>query len=355
MKAFLAVARAAAEAGAAQLAQRPGTLAPLGIEDLGAETKSSGSDWVTDFDRRAEDAIRFVLQSYRPNDEIYGEEYGATTVEHPSGYRWSIDPLDGTTNFIRGIPQYCSSVAVEHEGQWVAAAIVAPALGRSWWASAGGGAFTSYHGPLEVGLPTAPAEPVRLGGPVLGRSGRLLGTGFSYDPARRGFQYEQLQRLLGAGDFSDIRRAGSAALDLCMVADGTLDAYAEYGLQEYDWAAGALIAQEAGVPVRRPGCQVSDTTPDWVIAGDVGIAHHESVVKPNQPVGRTQLTGTVTTDEPQAWIEQLTADHAIADRRIVVANFDLQCTAGDNTVTVNATGPADQVQTLQQCLGDVHW
>lgn len=355
MKAFLAVARAAAEAGAAQLAQRPGTLTPLGIEDLGAETKSSGSDWVTDFDRRAEDAIRFVLQSYRPNDEIYGEEYGATTVEHPSGYRWSIDPLDGTTNFIRGIPHYCSSVAVAYKAQWVAAAIVAPALGRSWWASVGAGAFTSYHGPLEVGLPTVPAEPVRLGGPVLGRSGRLLGTGFSYDPARRGFQYEQLQRLLEAGDFSDIRRAGSAALDLCMVADGTLDAYAEYGLQEYDWAAGALIAQEAGVPVRRPAWQTSDITPDWTLAGSLGLPQHEFEVDPNHPVGRTVLHGTVETDTPAAWVDQLTAASTVQGDGLSIANFHVQLATGDDVVTVTATGPADGTEQLQHSIGPVRW
>lgn len=283
MKAFLAVARAAAQAGAAQLAQRPDNTSPLDIEDLGAQTKSSGSDWVTNFDRQAEEAIRFVLRSYRPHDEIYGEEYGATTVENPSGYRWSIDPLDGTTNFIRGLPHYCSSVAVEHHGQWVAAAIVAPALGRSWWASTGAGAYTTLDGPLDVGLRGSKPDPVQLRGPVLGRSGRLLASGFSYDPARRGFQFEQLQHILSAGQFSDMRRAGSAALDLCLVADGTLDAYAEYGLQEYDWAAGALIAQEAGVAVRRPVWAQSDSTPDWTLAGDIGIAHHEMALDGDHP------------------------------------------------------------------------
>lgn len=356
MNAFLAVARAAAEAGAAQLAQRPDTLAPLGIEDLGAETKSSGSDWVTDFDRRAEEAIRFVLQSYRPHDEIYGEEYGATTVEEPSGYRWSIDPLDGTTNFIRGLPHYCSSVAVEYDGQWLAGAIVAPALGRSWWASTGEGAFTTENGPLDVGLPSQPAEPVRLSGPILGRSGRLLASGFSYDPARRGFQFEQLQRLLEAGQFSDIRRAGSAALDLCMVADGTLDAYAEYGLQEYDWAAGALIAQEAGVPVRRPAWQASDTTPDWIIAGDVGLPHHELDVDPNHQIGRVVLTGTLRTESPHTWINNLTDQHANTHgQALVIGDFEVHCTAENNTVTVRAIGPADGAEQLKQRLGDVQW
>lgn len=355
MKAFLAVARAAAEAGAAQLVQRPQTLTPLGTDDLGAVTKSSGSDWVTDFDRRAEEAIRFVLQSYRPHDEIYGEEYGATTVAEPSGYRWSIDPLDGTTNFIRGLPHFCSSVAVEYQGQWIAAAIVAPALGRSWWASAGGGAFTSHTGRLEVGLPTDPAEPVRLGGPVLGRSGRLLASGFSYDPTRRGFQYDQLQRLLAAGEFSDIRRAGSAALDLCMVADGTLDAYAEYGLQEYDWAAGALIAQEAGVPVRRPAWQVSDTTPDWTLAGSLGIAHHELDVDPDHPVGRTQLTGSVETPDTAGWIAENTARFPRSGDGVAIAGYHVDFMAQDGLVHVTATGPADRAEVLQQQLETVHW
>lgn len=356
MRAFLAVARAAAEAGAAQLAQRPSTLTPLKTESLGAQTKSSGSDWVTDFDRRAEEAIRFVLQSYRPNDEIYGEEYGATTVENPSGYRWSIDPLDGTTNFIRGLPHYCSSVAVQYQDQWVAAAIVAPALGRAWWATAGGGAYTSTTGPLEVGLTTNPAEPVKLTGPILGRSGRLLASGFAYDSTRRGFQYDQLQRILAAGDFADIRRAGSAALDLCMVADGTLDAYAEYGLQEYDWAAGALIAQEAGVDVRRPAWQVSDTTPDWTIAGDIGIAHHQLDVDPNHPVGRTVITGTIETADPTSWLTQHHPNaYRLSDHTWQVANFHVRLESDGNTVTLTATGPVDQVTEFKAQCGDASW
>ena len=211
MKAFLAVARAAAEAGAAQLAQRPDTLTPLGLDDLGAMTKSSGSDWVTDFDRRAEDAIRFVLQSYRPHDEIYGEEYGATTVAEPSGYRWSIDPLDGTTNFIRGLPHYCSSVAVQYQGRWVAAAIVAPALGRSWWATAGGGAFTSQTGRLEVGL----HRPSRAGAAErssLGTFWPTVGIWFCLRPRSSWLPIRTTAATADRRKFSDIRRTGSAAL-----------------------------------------------------------------------------------------------------------------------------------------------
>lgn len=355
MNALLAVARAAAQAGANALAQRPQVLTPLTGATLGAQTKSSGSDWVTDFDRKAEDAIRFVLQSYRPHDEIYGEEYGSTTVDNPSGYRWSIDPLDGTTNFIRGLPHYCSSVAVEYEGTWLAAAIVAPALGQTWWATADGGAFTSLLPPQDTGLPTQPAEPVALTGPVLKRSGRLIASGFAYNPTRRSFQYQSLQHLLSTGDFADIRRAGSAALDLCMVADGTLDAYAEYGLQEYDWAAGALIAQEAGVPVRRPAWTVSDTTPDWMLAGELGLDHHTLDVDPNHPIGRTTAQGSVPTNTPEDWIGQLATTHNCQPEHIVINNVYIQCAIGEQTVEFTATGPTDAVARLVNQLQDVQW
>lgn len=269
---LLAVARAAARAGAAVLGERTPGPTPATQAELGAVTKSSGSDWVTDYDRRAEQAVREVITAYRPNDAISGEEYGHTEPSEPSGYRWSIDPLDGTTNFIRGIPQFCTSVAVEGptpgthgpggtEGsgglRWLAGAVVAPALGRSWYAAAGGGAFSSVDGDGS--------EPVRLTGPVLGRSGRLLASGFGYAGQRRDFQLAALAALLP--HFGDLRRIGSAALDLCMVADGTLDAYAEFGIQEHDWSAALLIAEEAGVPVHRPASRDGTNHPDWTVAG----------------------------------------------------------------------------------------
>jgi len=273
---LLAVARAAARAGAAVLNERwtaahPAT--PLTAAALGAETKSSASDWVTDFDRRAEDAVRQVITGYRPQDEISGEEYGATVPAEPSGYRWSVDPLDGTTNFIRGIPQFCTSVAVwgpdgDGEGRWLAGAVVAPALGRTWYAHAGGGACSTVDATTAASAREDREAPVRLAGPVTGRSGRLIATGFGYDPDRRARQVQALTAVLG--EFGDVRRIGSAALDLCMVADGTLDAYAEYGTQEYDWAAGALIAEEAGVPVVRPAHPDGGAHPDWMLAGDLG-------------------------------------------------------------------------------------
>jgi myo-inositol-1(or 4)-monophosphatase len=272
---LLAVARAAARAGAAVLAERTLGPTPATRAELGADTKSSGSDWVTDYDRRAEQAVREVITAYRPHDAISGEEYGHTEPAEPSGYRWSIDPLDGTTNFIRAIPQFCTSVAVEGPSgadgtggvRWLAGAVVAPALGRTWYASAGQGAFSTVDTP---GLPGADVsgttgEPVRLHGPVLGRSGRLLASGFGYAGRRRDFQLRALAELMP--HFGDVRRIGSAALDLCMVADGTLDAYAEFGIQEHDWSAGMLIAEEAGVPVRRPASGDGTNHPDWTVAG----------------------------------------------------------------------------------------
>ncbi|MGW9550395.1 inositol monophosphatase family protein [Citricoccus zhacaiensis] len=284
-KGLLAVARAAARAGAAVLAERPLGPTPATRAELGAVTKSSGSDWVTDFDRRAEQAVREVITAYRPNDAISGEEYGHTEPEHPSGYRWSIDPLDGTTNFIRGIPQFCTSVAVEGpaaagETRWLAGAVVAPALGRTWYASAGDGAFSTVDTPgiPQADLPPASGEPVRLNGPLPGRSGRLLATGFAYAGERRDFQLGALAALMP--HFGDVRRIGAAALDLCMVADGTLDAYAEFGIQEHDWAAGALIAEEAGVPVRRPASGDGTNHPDWTVAGVLDLSEPTETTGP---------------------------------------------------------------------------
>ncbi|MBV1780264.1 inositol monophosphatase [Paeniglutamicibacter sp. ABSL32-1] len=283
---LLAVAREAAAAGAAVLAER-------GRGRVDADTKSAAGDWVTDFDRRAEIAVRDVIAAARPNDAITGEEYGRTVPENPSGYRWSIDPLDGTANFVRGIVYYCTSVAVfgplddapaapaaapEAGGHslaadgaamdagthaWLAAAINAPALGAEYYAAAGDGAWLVDA--LQLAGPGSrrdgsPARAQRLHGGDRDEAGKLLATGFGYDADRRQFQVGALLGLMPG--FANVRRIGSAALDLCLVADGTLDAYAEYGTQEFDWAAGALIAAEAGLPVLRPRAN-----PGWQAAG----------------------------------------------------------------------------------------
>lgn len=242
------LARRAAAAGAQVLAGRSNA-------NLEITNKTEAGDWVTDFDRNAEEAIRNTIITMRPNDTLTGEEFGQHIPRQPSGYRWSIDPLDGTANFVRGIYYYASSVAVCHTDaqgntQWLAGAISAPALGVEYYAGRGLGAWkhdqfrhqvTALHGPRQT-------------------EAKVLSTGFGYDVARRQFQSQMLTELLV--DYVNVRRIGSAALDLCLVAEGALEAYAEFGTQEWDWAAGALIAEEAGAVVGRPVGY-----PGWQYAG----------------------------------------------------------------------------------------
>jgi myo-inositol-1(or 4)-monophosphatase len=230
---LLEVAKHAAAAGARVLAGWNG-------EALQVSNKGDAGDWVTAFDVAAENAVRDVIAAARPGDSITGEEHGTTRPADPTGYRWSIDPLDGTTNFIRNIVYYGTSVAVaDADGVWLAGVVNAPALGRIYYAARGQGAWLEEAGTLT-----------RLEGPVQGRKGQILATGFNYDPLVRSEQAAQFAGLLEG--FADVRRLGSAALDLCMVADGTHDAFGERGLNEHDFSAGALIAEEAGCWVRRP-------------------------------------------------------------------------------------------------------
>ena len=259
--ALLTVAKAAAAAGAAVLAQR-------NADALEVSNKGDAGDWVTAFDVAAEAAVRNVITAARPHDAITGEEGGTVLPADPSGYRWSVDPLDGTTNFIRNIVYYGTSVAVaDSDGVWLAGVVNAPALGRTYYAARGEGAWLEEKGRLT-----------RLLGPVPGRTGQLLGTGFSYDPDVRAEQSAGLGGLLDG--FADLRRLGSAALDLCLVADGTLDAYGERGLNEHDFAAGALIAEEAGCWVRRPrltstlagGPSAAERLEAWTCAGPLELS-----------------------------------------------------------------------------------
>ncbi|MFJ5955638.1 inositol monophosphatase family protein [Paenarthrobacter sp. NPDC092416] len=263
---LLAVAKRAAAAGATVLSKR--STGGTGGEDLGIVNKGEAGDWVTAFDVAAENAVREAITSDRPNDVITGEEHGTTRPKQPTGYRWSIDPLDGTTNFIRNIVYYATSVAVsDADGVWLAGVVHAPALGRIYSAARGHGAWLE-----EAGKTT------RLSGPVQGRQGLILATGFSYDPSTRASQAEGLASLMDG--FADVRRLGSAALDLCLVADGTYDAFGERGLNEHDFSAGALIAEEAGCWVRRPrlesplhgGPSADDRLAAWTCAGALELS-----------------------------------------------------------------------------------
>ena len=235
---LLDIALAAAAAGAAVLAEaaRERDASP---EGLGLRTKGAAGDVVTEIDLRAERAIRAVLAELRPDDEVSGEEYATTSAG--SSLRWSIDPLDGTSNFVRGLPHYGSSVAVQdvRSGAWIAGVVHAPELDRIYSAGAGLGAHREAGGIRR-----------RLHGPAADATPVLLAVGFSYDAEQRARQLAELPGRMAA--FTDLRSVGSAALGLCLVAEGSVDAFIETDLYEFDWAAGALIAEEAGLLVKRP-------------------------------------------------------------------------------------------------------
>lgn len=207
-------------------------------------TKSGPTDPVTLADIETEQLVRDRLESLRPGDPVLGEEGGGTR-ESTGAVRWVVDPIDGTVNFLYGIPAYAVSLAAQVDGVSVAGAVADIAGGRIYSAAAGSGAFVS-SGEARRRLRCSTADDLSMA---------LLGTGFGYSPQRRAAQAALLANLLPA--VRDVRRLGSAALDLCMVAGGLLDAHYEHGLNEWDWAAGALIAAEAGAVVVLPGADVA--------------------------------------------------------------------------------------------------
>jgi myo-inositol-1(or 4)-monophosphatase len=193
-----------------------------------AATKSSAVDVVTEADRASEQLIRERLRTARPDDAFLGEEGGSR--DGGSGVRWIVDPIDGTVNFLYGIPQYAVSVAAEIDGEVVAGIVVNAATGVEYAATRGGGA-TRDGVPLQVRGPAPLGE-------------RLVLTGFNYEASVRAVQATAMRVLLP--QVRDIRRMGSCALDLCAVAEGSADAYVEEGVAIWDHAAGALVAVEAG-------------------------------------------------------------------------------------------------------------
>lgn len=200
-------------------------------------TKSSPTDAVTAVDTVAEQLIRDILRAARPDDGFLGEEGGAEPGT--SGVRWVLDPIDGTVNFVYGIPAYAVSVAAEAEGECLAGVVLDVVSGAEFVAVAGAGA--SYREG-----PGAPAERLVVPEPPV-LSHALVATGFCYDVERRTRQAAALARLLPR--VRDIRRIGAASLDFCNVAAGRVDAYVEQGLQPWDLAAGGLIAKESGAVV----------------------------------------------------------------------------------------------------------
>ncbi|WP_070378328.1 inositol monophosphatase family protein [Rhodococcus sp. WMMA185] len=253
----------AQEAAAHVRSRRPevfGTVGKVVAHGSSVASKSTPTDPVTVVDTESEQLIRDRLATLRPGDAILGEETGGAG-DSVAGLRWVVDPIDGTVNFLYGVPTYAVSVAAQIDGVSVAGAVVDVAAQATYAAARGYGAtLTTVEG--------------RIGGlrcnPVTDVSMALLATGFGYGTARRKAQGALIGEILPR--VRDIRRIGSASLDLCMVASGRADAYFEHGLGPWDWAAGSLIATEAGARVRIPSPRSSSADGDLVVAAAPGIA-----------------------------------------------------------------------------------
>jgi myo-inositol-1(or 4)-monophosphatase len=218
---------------AVRLVREAGELARTGRRRAlsGIASKSTPTDIVTELDRATERLVSDGLRAARPDDEILGEESGVSAGS--SGVRWVLDPIDGTVNYVYGLPQYAVSLAAQVAGRTVAGVVRNPESGEEWTAVRGGGAWRA-------------GERLR-GSAVSTLDQALVGTGFAYDARVRSEQAAVAAALLPR--IRDIRRFGAASLDLCFAAEGRLDAYYERGLQPWDLAAGALIAEEAGLLV----------------------------------------------------------------------------------------------------------
>ncbi|TDU90380.1 myo-inositol-1(or 4)-monophosphatase [Kribbella voronezhensis] len=245
---LLALAVTLATAAGAELLARQ---TAFSIDGPAVETKSSASDPVTAADRASEKLITDGLAAARPEDGLLGEEGAAKPSV--SGITWVIDPLDGTVNYLYGRPDWAVSIAAEDDAGALVGVVHQPRTGLTWQAVRDGGA-TRNGVRLEVRESRGPAA-------------ALVSTGFSYLAERRAEQAEYLRRVLPA--VRDLRRGGSAALDLCAVADGTVDAYYEHVIQRWDVAAGGLVAREAGAQtVGGPGTPL----PDGVLAASPALA-----------------------------------------------------------------------------------
>ncbi len=192
-----------------------------------ADTKSSDVDVVTQTDRDSEALIRRMVLDRRSEDAFLGEETG--TASGSSGVRWVVDPIDGTVNYLYGIPEYSVSIAAEVGGEVVAGVVVNVATGVE---------YVATHGDAR-----RDGSPLRVRAPAPLHQ-RLVITGFGYDAGKRAVQAAAVARLLP--QVRDIRRLGSCALDLCHLAEGSADAYVEEGVNLWDYAAGSFIAAQAG-------------------------------------------------------------------------------------------------------------
>jgi myo-inositol-1(or 4)-monophosphatase len=236
------IAGEAARAAARVITQTYGSPDPVG-------RKSSPTDVVTQTDLRAEELVRRLLNEATPRAGVLAEEGGTSGAAER--LQWVIDPLDGTINFLYGVPVFAVSIAAAVDGEVVAGAVVDVLRNELFSASAGGGARRDG---LAIAVSACTALP-----------DALVATGFSYQASVRSLQGEVTQRLLSRA--RDVRCFGSAALELCWVACGRLDGYYQRDTEVWDRAAGALIAAEAGARVELP-CPENG---DLVIAATGGV------------------------------------------------------------------------------------
>lgn len=252
-----------AERAAAHVrARRPEVFGPAGaVTDGAVRAKGHATDPVTVVDTESEELIRALLAERRPGDPIVGEEGGGSMTVDDDAVHWVVDPIDGTVNFLYGVPGYAVSVAAMRHGRSVAGAVVDVARAVTYSAGLGLGATaTAADGTVEQ-LRCNPVEDLSMS---------LVATGFAYGAHRRARQAEMVGRVLPR--IRDIRRFGAASLDLCNVAAGRVDAYYEHGLHAWDWGAGALIAAEAGARLTLPPATASGAAGDLVVAAAPGIA-----------------------------------------------------------------------------------
>lgn len=251
MDRLLRTAREAAEA-AARIHRRD-----AGRVLLAGATEKARSDYVSKTDLDAQEAALAVIESHHPDHLILAEESDEPVEAQLDRWDgrplWVVDPLDGTANFLHEHPFYCASVAVAVDGRLAAGAVVSGSSGERWWAAAGRGAFKNGRR-----IRTSAPRPL---------SESMVGTGFPFKaldllPAYLG----QFDRILRRA--SGVRRAGSAALDLCYLAQGSLDAFWEEILMPWDFAAGQILVSEAGGALSKPDGRPLDLTPGAVRAGN---------------------------------------------------------------------------------------
>ena len=233
-----------------------------------ADVKSSAVDPVTEVDRASENLIRKRLQEEFPESRVLGEEEGESSTKHArADLLWVVDPIDGTVNFIYGIPAYAVSIAATVAGQPIAAAVVDVAHGLVYSAAVGHDALLHSRQQWHRG---EPGQRLTVSHDEDSLHTALVATGFAYLSQRRAVQADLLTSLLPR--VRDIRRLGSAALDLCHVAAGRVDAYYEHGLGPWDHAAGALIAARAGAIVQMPELDVNSSEGVQVMAAKPAVA-----------------------------------------------------------------------------------